>query len=182
MTAIRFREARPGDAAAIGALHVASWRETYAGLLPDAMLAALSAETRTAMWRRIIDEPDRFGNAAVFVAEEDGDILGFGSCGRQRDAALAAAGYGGEIGALYVLRAHQQRGAGRAIISALARALSDRGHAGASLWVLRENLPARRFYDALGGEVVGQRQEEQPGANFVELAYGWRDLSGLRSP
>lgn len=179
MDAIRFREAKPVDAAAIGALHVASWRETYAGLLPEAMLAALSVEARTAMWSRIIGDPGAFGDAALFVAEEDGSILGFGSCGRQRDAALAEAGYGGEIGAIYVRRGHQNRGAGRAIMRALARALSDRGHEAASLWVLRENKPARHFYEALGGEVIGQRQEEQPGASFVELAYGWRDLFAL---
>jgi GNAT superfamily N-acetyltransferase len=176
---IRFRDAKPGDAAAIGALHVASWRETYAGLLPDAMLAALSVEARTAMWRQILADPGAFGDAAVFVAEEAGSLVGFGSCGRQRDAALAEAGYGGEIGAVYVLRAHQQRGAGRALMGALARALAEQGHAGASLWVLRENMPARLFYEELGGALIGQRHEEQPGASFVELAYGWRDLSAL---
>ena len=176
---IALREATPADAPAIGALHVASWRETYAGLLPDAMLAGLSAEARAAMWTHVLGDPAAFGDAAVIVAEADGAIIGFGSCARQRDEALAASGYGGEIGALYVLRAHQGRGTGRALIAALAQALLDRGHTGASLWVLRENAPARTFYEALGGELVGEQSEDQAGATLVELAYGWRDLSRL---
>lgn len=180
MGAITLREASPADAAAIGALHVASWRETYAGLLPAALLAGLSVDARSVMWGRIIAEPEAFGGAAVIVAEADGALIGFGSCGGQRDAALAAAGYGGEIGAVYVLSAHQHQGTGRALIAALAQALSALGHEGASLWVLRENAPARLFYERLGGEIVGEKQEEaQPGLTLVELAYGWRDLSRL---
>jgi ribosomal protein S18 acetylase RimI-like enzyme len=106
-------------------------------------------------------------------------IVGFGACGRQRDERLAASGYGGEIGALYILRAHQHRGIGRALMAALARALAELGHDAASLWVLRENAPARAFYEALGGEIVGEKSDASPGGTLVELAYGWRDLSRL---
>ncbi len=45
------RPANVADADAIGALHVAAWRETYTGILPDEMLAALSVEARRTMWQ-----------------------------------------------------------------------------------------------------------------------------------
>jgi GNAT superfamily N-acetyltransferase len=173
---IELREAVPSDAPALGSLHVASWHETYAGLIPGEMLAALSVETQGAMWRDILAEPGAYGGAAVFVAEEGGRPIGFGACGRQRDETLAEAGYGGEIGAVYVLRSHQQRGVGRAIMAALSRALSERRHDAASVWVLRENAAARAFYEALGGEIVGEKSE----ATLVELAYGWQDLTLMR--
>lgn len=176
---ISLRPATLADAAAIGALHVASWRETYGGVLPNEALADLSVESRTAMWCGVLGDPDAPGNMSVFVAETDGRIVGFGACGRQRDRALSEAGFGGEIGAIYVFRAHQHRGAGRAIMAAMARALSGLGHDAASLWVLRDNGPARGFYEALGGEIVGEKEEASPGGTLVELAYGWRDLSRL---
>ena len=59
------------------------------------------------------------------------------------------------------------------------------------LWVLRENTPALRFYEALGGKVVRERVEtvdehltgehSRPGddAPLRELAYGWPDLALL---
>jgi ribosomal protein S18 acetylase RimI-like enzyme len=58
----------------------------------------------------------------------------------------------------------------------------------AALWVLRDNQPARRFYEALGAKVVGQRVEtvdERIGERsrtqdvLHEVAYGWPDLSLL---
>jgi GNAT superfamily N-acetyltransferase len=177
VSAIGLRQATRADAAAIGSLHVASWRETYAGILPNEMLADLSVETRTAMWSEILGDPDARRDTAVIVAEDNGRLIGFGACGRQRDEALADAGYDGEIGAVYIFRSHQKRGAGRSIMAALSRALSGMGHEAASLWVIRENAPARAFYEALGGEIVGEKREEWPGGTFVELAYGWHDLS-----
>jgi ribosomal protein S18 acetylase RimI-like enzyme len=177
--AIKLRQATRADAAAIGALHVASWHETYTGLIPGEMLAGLSVEMRTAMWRRILGDPDAFGGAVVFVAEDGGRVIGFGSCGRQRDTILVDAGFGGEIGAIYVLRSNQNRGAGRSIMAMMAKSLSGLGHEAASLWVLRENAPARNFYEGLGGEIVGEKTDERPEATLVEVAYGWRDLSRL---
>ena len=79
------RRARPEDAGAIAAVHVAAWREAYAGLVPAEALAALSVEARTAFWRRILGAPDPAVATAAFVAcAPDGAVLGFGSCGRQR--------------------------------------------------------------------------------------------------
>lgn len=173
------REAIPIDAAALGSLHVACWRETYTGLLPDDMLAELSAERRAAMWSRILGNPDAPHGTVAYVAEEDGRLVGFASCGPQRDAALLDAGYDGEISAIYVARSHQKRGIGRLLMAAMARTMSGRKVAATSLWVLRENAAARAFYEGLGGEVVGQKREEVAAATLVDVAYGWRDVSRL---
>jgi ribosomal protein S18 acetylase RimI-like enzyme len=185
------RRARAGDAAAIAVVHVAAWRETYAGLVPDGMLSALSVEERTGRWHRILTAPDPWMESAAFVAVGAAqDVLGFGSCGRQPLADLVADGFAGEFSALYVLAAHQRRGLGRRLMALMAQDLVERGLRGAALWVLRENLPARRFYEALGARVVGQRietvGEHVRGDRRVhgddelhEVAYGWPDLAVL---
>jgi ribosomal protein S18 acetylase RimI-like enzyme len=177
--AISFREARSSDAAALGALHVASWRETYAGILPDELLAGLSAEARSGMWSAALNDSAGWDGTAIFVAEQEGRMVGFGACGGQRDEALKAQGFAGEIGAIYVLRIHQRAGLGKSLMSLMARKLLDRGLSAATLWVLRENVPARAFYERLGGVLVGQKDDEQSGTTLTEVAYGWRDLSSL---
>jgi GNAT superfamily N-acetyltransferase len=180
MTAIALRRATQTDAAAIGALHVTSWRETYSGLLPSKMLAELSVDTRTAMWAKILGKPEDFGCAAVFIGEGEGRTVGFGACGEnQRDQALSDMGFSGEIGAIYVLRAHQGRGVGRSLMTAMAQELLVAGHTSAYLWVLRQNDPARTFYEKLGGVMVGEKTDQQPDVTLVEDAYGWRHLSSL---
>ena len=181
MADVTLRKAIQADAAALGALHVASWHETYIGIIPDEMLAELSVDQRTAMWSKILGAPDDFGCVAVFIAEDNGRAIGFGSCGRQRDDALMKMGFNGEFGAIYVLRSHQGRGFGRSIVSAMSKELSAAGYTAACLWVLRQNMPARAFYEKLGGVVVGEKIDQGPNANLIEDAYGWRDLLALGS-
>ncbi|MGH6918576.1 MAG: GNAT family N-acetyltransferase [Geminicoccaceae bacterium] len=186
------RRALADDAAAIAAVHVAAWRETYAGLVPERMLRAFSVAERTRRWHRIVTVPDPARKSAVFVAvRPDRSIVGFGSCGRQPVAALLDDGFAGEFSALYVLAAHQRQGLGRRLMALMAQDLLAREVCGAALWVLRDNGPARRFYEALGAKVVGQRVETidehltgrraraQDAALLHEVAYGWPDLSVL---
>jgi ribosomal protein S18 acetylase RimI-like enzyme len=176
MNACTLRPAVTDDADAIGALHVAAWRETYASLMPAAMLQGLSVESRTALWRRVLADP----RSAVVVAEGAGALAGFCSCGPQRSAALAEQGYDGEITAIYVLRRFQERGVGSALMAAAAEALGRRSFKAAALWVLDRNEPARRFYERRGGLLVGTRTESTNGTVLTEVAYGWPDLGPLR--
>ncbi len=66
-------------------------------------------------------------------------------------------------------------------MSAMSSKLSAAGHTAASLWVLRENTPARAFCERLGGIIVGEKIDEMPDAALVEDAYGWLDLSLLEN-
>lgn len=54
-----------------------------------------------------------------------------------------------------------------------------RGFNAIALWVLRDNLRARRFYERYGGQVVAERDDVRDGTVLVELAYGWPDLKEL---
>jgi GNAT superfamily N-acetyltransferase len=167
----------PPDAPDLARMHVESWRETYPGLVPEAMLASLSVAARTAAWAAILAEPARA--TGVFVAELGGRIVGFGSCGPQRAHGLRARGYDGEISALYVLRAFQRRAVGVRLLFRMAFQLEVIGFEAASLWVLRDNAPARRFYERCGGERVAEREEVRPQGVLLEVAYGWSALARM---
>jgi L-amino acid N-acyltransferase YncA len=176
MGGVAIRGAGPTDAAAIAAVHVAAWREAYAGLLPARLLRSLSVEEAVLKWRPILGGL----SPAVFVAmRPDQSLAGFGSCGPQRAPALIADGFGGEVEAIYLLAADQGRGLGRRLMAAMAQALLAQGHGGAALWVLRDNQRSRGFYETLGGELVGARVEMRGKVAFHEVAYGWPDLRVL---
>lgn len=76
------RRATIDDADQLGAVHVASWREAYAGILPDDMLTGLSVDARSAMWTKILGDPSAFAETAVYVIEDKDSIIGFGACSR----------------------------------------------------------------------------------------------------
>ena len=174
------RVAGVADTAAIAAVHVEAWRETYMGIVPVQVLAGLSVDRRTEIWRRILTNPTAFSSSAVFVAERDGTVVGFGCCGMQRAESLNAQGYDGEISSIYVLRAFPRCGFGVALMSVMGGELQRRRLQAASLWVLRKNESARRFYEKLGGDIIGDKKDiREDGVAFVEVAYGWRDLGAL---
>lgn len=171
------RLATLADAKSLAALHVAAWHETYAGILPDEVLSGLSIEAREKVWTTILASPT--AGSEVYVAIEGSRFVAFGAACPQRDPALEALGYDGEISAIYVLRSHQRQGIGRQIMQSLAHAIHDAGRRGATVWVLRENNPARRFYERLGGKVVKERTDQRKHTTLVEVAYCWRDLHSL---
>lgn len=174
------RPAVVDDAAALAGVHVSAWRETYGGLLPDAMLAAMSVESRAAMWQRMLSRPAEFATTRAYLATaEDGTVVAFGACCHQRAPALAASGFTGEIAAIYVLRSAQRQRAGSGLMRVMATDLLARGFAGGSLWVLADNGDARRFYERLGGVVVAEKSETLWGMLLQEVAYGWPDLTVL---
>jgi len=61
----------------------------------------------------------------------------------------------------------------------MAGALCQRGFGSAAVWVLRDNIPARRFYEQLNGQLVGEWTETTPDGLLENVAYGWRSLSLL---
>ncbi len=161
------------DAAAIARVHVASWRTTYRGLLPDDFLMSLSEEHYTERWTRVIGE----GSSRVFVTEEDGEIVGFASCGRER---AGENSFAGELYAIYVLDSAQRHGHGRELVRAAASALKDLKLIDMIVWVLRENAAARRFYERLGGIYVRSQPITIGSATLEEVSYGWRDADLIR--
>jgi GNAT superfamily N-acetyltransferase len=155
-------------------VHNISWRETYPGLLPDPMLARLSIADEAIRWQRMLDRPRAWGETVAFVADQQGTVVGYGSCGEQRAKPLYDRGFTGEITELYVLRQAQRQGAGSGLLKAMGSALVDRGHRAVSLWVLEQNVAARRFYESMGGIIVATKR-----ANLGEVAYGWSDPRAL---
>lgn len=169
------RPAHLNDVPAVARIHVDSWRTSYAGIVPDDFLAGLRYENREAMWQRNLENPD--WRSVLFVAEDaPGQVVGFACAGPEREGDPQ---YTGEVYAIYLLHAAQGKGMGRALMRATAQWLLAHGYPALLVWVLATNGPARRFYEAVGGQYVREKDIEIGGAALVEVAYGWRDIGQL---
>ena len=166
------RPATVDDVVDIARVHVSSWRSTYRGLMPDAVLDGLSVERRADFWRGVVE---RAKNQFVFVVEEEGRIVGFVNGGLEQE---ADPHYTAELYALYLLKEHQGRGYGRALFRATAETFVERGHTTMLLWVLSTN-PSKSFYERLGGTYLKTKPLELGGETLEEVAYGWDNLPSL---
>lgn len=165
------RPARVEDAAGIAKVHIDSWRSTYQGKIPADYLASLSYETRTQTWRNWLYPP--LPLIYHFVAQDEtGQIVGFLSGGRIQEPDPI---YQGELWAIYLLQEYQGRGIGRRLTEALVEKLLAAEIDNMLVWVLAEN-PARKFYEALGGQRYRTKQVKFAGTTLDEVAYGWQDI------
>ena len=171
-TGLMIRAATQEDIPGIARVHVDAWRETYAGLIPQEVLANLSVNERAAMWRRALGERSA---TSLLVYEREGDVVGFAAAGPERE---GHARYTGELYAIYLLQKVHGRGYGKALFLGAMRSLRAVGHDAARLWVLESN-PARGFYEYMGGERLERKTVAMMGATLTEVAYGWLELSDL---
>lgn len=164
--------AGPGDAAAVARVHVEAWRQTYAGILPEAYLHGLSVAMQARRWRRRLMRDGEF----TLIAESAEGVSAY--CSGDWSQSVGQAGGEGEIHTLYVLRKTQGQGLGRALMTAAARVLAARGANTLVIWVLRDNAPARAFYERMGGTAEDVSGEWVAGELVASVGYRWTDLSG----
>src|SRR3979409_2106086 len=136
------RAATIADADAIAALHAASWRSAYRGILKDDTLGpALDGERRT-HWRRHLAAT--VPADGVLIVDGQGFIAAW---------ARGDPGFGAYIDNLHVHPERRSAGLGRRLLGAAMRRVADRGEGRAYLWVFDSNTRAIEFYRRLGGEI-----------------------------
>ncbi len=151
------------DADVLGRLHTASWRAAYRGIMPDEVLEGLDANASAKRWRTNIAKrrPDIRNVVAV---DERGGIRGFCTTGEVRDDDLNDTAV--ELYAIYVWPDDTRGGIGRLMMEDALDNARSKGFREMVLWVLTENGPSRRFYEATGFEVderVGQKEFRDTG-------------------
>lgn len=171
---VEIRRAQIDDAGGIGRVRAESWRTAYRGIVPDEYLDSIDVSEWAERQRRIMDHQQ--ADLVSLVAEVDKSIVGIAAAGPNRDANTP---YSAELYIIYLLPVYWRHGIGSMLVGATARLLVHQGFHSMILWVLAENWPARRFYEALGGQYVEQRIIGIAGAELPEVSYGWSDLGIL---
>lgn len=124
------RRATAEDAEAIAAIWLAGWRESHAGHVPEALVAARTpASFRSRAAQRIDD---------AIVAVADATLAGF---------AMVA---GDEVEQVYVDGAQRGTGVAALLLDEAQRLVAAAGHHTAWLAVIASNARARRFYERHG--------------------------------
>jgi GNAT superfamily N-acetyltransferase len=169
------RSAALADSQSIASLHMASWRDTYRGILPDTYLDEPIAEERANLWQARLASPGA-DRRHVLLVEGEGGLVGF-ACVLLDQEPL----WGACLDNLHVLPRLKGRGLGRLLFSSAAQwVVSKEPGWPMHLWVFESNYGARGFYEALGGEVVEHSFKETPaGTEIASLRYVWYDLISL---
>ncbi|MFI9202064.1 GNAT family N-acetyltransferase [Streptomyces sp. NPDC053048] len=175
---VRIRKMTDDDLEPVAALRVAGWRSAYAGLVPRSHLDAMDAAADAARHRALRARGDDTDDTVVHeVAERAGEVVGWVCYGPCRDAGPPAGS--GELYALYVHPELIGTGVGRALWEAALGGARRRGYARMTLWVLKGNARARRFYEHAGWAPDGAESlDDIDGTPVPEVRYVLDPLPG----
>ena len=179
------RSASAADAAQVAAVQRESWFAAYAGIIAAGIIdratapddgARMRQTFRTRPWQRMI--------VAVAAGRPDPvspGIVGYASFGPETDVLgapwphpLTTAGRDGsvaELYALYVRPAWWSTGTGSALMEQVLAGAAGGGCRSITLWVLRDNGRARRFYERAGFAPDGATHALAGLGGVVEVRY-----------
>lgn len=158
---VAIRSATIADASELGQVHVEAWRWAYRGVMPDDLLDSLRAESRAKGWEAMLGGESDDRSYAAWVAEADGEIVGFASSSDARDGDVPERSV--ELQSIYLLEPYLGKGIGHALLEHVERQWRTAGYETAVLWVLESNDRSRTFYERHGWETDGSRKMQQLG-------------------
>jgi ribosomal protein S18 acetylase RimI-like enzyme len=168
------RPAREADAASLARVQVASWRCSYAGIVPEALLDSLTGEQAEDAWRdrwrEAITSPPTSRHRVLVAVERvpPRPVVGFVSVGPAADADR----WPGTDGDVYELRVAPDRaglGHDSRLLHAAVDTLAEDGFRTVSMWVLAADPALREFLESAGWAADGARGELDVGASVPML-------------
>lgn len=164
---VLIRPAVVDDAEQIARVHVASWRQAYAGVVEQDYLEGLDVTRRAQWWRDQLSGAKHRGTS-VWVAELGEHVLGFASLGPSVDEDADRTTL--QIYTIYLEPESWGRGIARDLMRTILAAVP--AGSAVTLWVLAANERARHFYRRNGFTPDGvERLEPIGGQELAEIRY-----------
>lgn len=151
------------DAADIVDLQVRGWKHSYKGIIDQSYLDNICSKQRLE-WRL---QNMAKGESWTLVVEHGGKIIGECDIGISRMLEFGK----GEIFAFYVDKDHQRKGIGTMLWDAAVQKLTQENLVPYIVLMLAQNLPARAFYQTMGGVFCGETQTTINGKLYDEVVY-----------
>lgn len=141
------RVARETDAPAVGLVQAIVWREAYAAVLSEEVLATFEPQAFASAWRQSLAAPPQ-GVYRLLAACAGDQVVGFASLGPSQDP--DASPETGELSALGVHPDARRAGHGSRLLNAVVDTLRGAGATRMHAWVLASDEATRAFLQAGG--------------------------------
>lgn len=163
---MNIRRATANDAPMLAKVHVDSWQVAYRGIVPDSFLERFTYQRREEAFRQALTA----NLEETYLVENNDHAIGILTIGASRDADLDV-NCTGEIWGIYIAPDYWRRGIGTTLVYEAERILQSRGFNQVILWVLEENMDARRFYERMGFCLDGMYRAVELGKPLKAVRY-----------
>ena len=164
---ITIRKVSIDDAYDFALNHITCWQDAYKGIIPEDYLDNMSSELeqRAEKNRQILANP---GDCEYCCVELNGEMIGRLVFGKSHDEDKSDAG---EVHAIYLLAPFWGNGYGKQMLIYALAELKQAGYKEATIWVFKENIRGRQFYEKHGFVLDGKEMELVCGKSLKCLRY-----------
>lgn len=157
---VHLRPATIDDRDGIVEIFLRCWRQSYAGVLPQAVIDAMTDERARALWTRLLEG----GVGTALVAEDEHLVIGV-----TRFETHAGTGI---VQSLYVAPDAHGQGVGALLLGRATADMTVDASRSLVLWVFADNVASIGFYRRLGWlPDGGSRTQDEFGVPEVRLAF-----------
>lgn len=156
------RKAEKGDEVSLAHIQTESWKAAFKGILEDEILdKCTEMEPTIRMYKKLLDADK--GNG--YILEVDGRPHCIAWWDRSRTESVSEYA---ELICIHSLQDKWRKGYGSKMLNRVLHDMKEEGYDRGMLWVFRENIRARKFYEANGFVTHGM---VKPGICPEEICY-----------
>ena len=140
------------------------WKEAYRGIIDDNSLDSMDRN------RKIIKMEGNYKNGSFIVATFNNEIVGF--C-RYVDDDSFSKGWDidCEIVALYIKPELKYQGIGTKLFNYVVDEMKSKNKKKLIIWCLKDNYPSRKFYEKMGGVIIGEKDFVKDNKAYPEVGF-----------
>jgi ribosomal protein S18 acetylase RimI-like enzyme len=158
------RPARPGEAADIARLQLATWRVAYRRLLPPHVLAQMDEDFLRERWLEAINDPPTARHRVLVAVEQAAQeyLVGFLASGPADEDQAGDQGGDQDLATITELLVEPRwgrRGHGSRLLAAAVDHWRDDGLTDAQMWIFESDVATAKFLESAGWAESGLRRE-----------------------
>lgn len=170
MDNIVIEEMKEEDIEEVAKIFIDSWKIAYKDIIDRMFLQNLSLEEKI----QKLKKEYKNGGHTIARNKETNEIIGVTRFGKRLDELDRFTKYDGEIYALYVKPGLLRKKIGSSLLQYAKERLKELGNHKMIIWCLKENEPSRKFYESMGGILLGEKVQNIGGKDYPLVGYGYQ--------
>lgn len=172
MDNIIIRNIKKEDIPQVVDIQILGWQTAYKGIIDDTFLNSMDRDERIEMRNK------DYNQNGFIVAEYNNEILAFSRYIDNNSFSPQTPDIDCEITALYTKPNLKGKGIGTKIFNYIINEFKQLNKEKMIIWCLKENYPARKFYEKMGGTIIGEKTINFGNKDYMEVGflYNIKDL------
>lgn len=163
------RNVKQEDIPSVVDINITGWQTAYQGIIDNQYLDNLDSERE----QRIVKMKNNYMSGGFIVAELDNQVVGFCRYVDNNNFSPTIVDADCELTVIYVKPNLKGCGIGSKLFEYVLNEFSKLNKNLMVLWCFKDNEPTIKFYEKMGGRIIGEKAKEHGGKENTEVCFAY---------